>query len=44
MGKMEWEFPVTLEDAEGETDRQTKKQGGSSRQCLCWKSAYKLVL
>lgn len=44
MGKMEWEFPVTLKDAEGGTNRQTKKQGGNSRQCLCWKSERKLVL
>lgn len=25
MGKMEWEFPVTLKDAEGGTDRQRNR-------------------
>lgn len=25
-------------------DRQTKKQGGNSRKCLCWKSRFKLGL
>lgn len=25
MGKMEWEFPVTLKDAEGRTDRQRNR-------------------
>jgi len=31
-------------DSEGGTDGQMKKQGRNSRQCLCWKSEYKLVL